>query len=168
MENPYVLLTTSFGDILVELFPEKAPQTVANFLQYVDDRHYDETVFHRVVRGFVVQGGGYDRSLNKKPTREPIPNEAANGLTNLHGTLAMARAAEKDSASDEFFINAADNPSLDHQGESDEDYGYCVFGQVAEGLDIVKKINWKVVKPRDGFDELPVDEIELITARRFE
>jgi len=168
MENPYVILETSEGDILIELFPDKAPVSVENFLQYVDEGHYDETLFHRVVRGFVIQGGGYGKDLEKKPTREPIANESANGLANKAGTVAMARAAEKDSATDEFFINAGDNPDLDHADETDEGYGYAVFGQVAEGMDVVKKINWKVTKPRDGFGELPVEPVVLVSAKRFE
>jgi len=168
MDNPYVLIETSMGDILVELFPREAPKTVENFLRYVDDGHYDGAVFHRVVRGFVIQGGGYDRDLKKKPTREPIPNEAANGLKNEHGTIAMARAPQKDSATDEFFINAADNPSLDHEDDSDDGYGYAVFGRVVEGLDIVKKINWKVAKPKGDFSDLPVETIGINAVRRFE
>ncbi len=168
MDNPHVLLETTLGDILVELLPAKAPATVANFLHYVDHGHYDGTLFHRVVRGFVIQGGGYDDSLTKKPTRPAIVNEADNGLSNAKGTLSMARTPEKDSACDEFFINAEDNPGLDHQDESDEGFGYCVFGHVVEGLDVVKKINWKVVKPRGGFMELPVDTVKILSARRFE
>ncbi len=168
MENPYVLLETNVGDILVELFPEQAPVTVENFLRYVDDKHYEGTVFHRVVRGFVNQGGGYDRALAKKPARPCIVNEAYNGLSNTAGTLAMARAPERDSASDEFFINAADNVFLDHRDDSDEGYGYAVFGRVVEGMDVVKKINWKVIKARSGFDELPAEEVFIISARRFE
>ncbi|MFW5734601.1 MAG: peptidylprolyl isomerase [Oceanidesulfovibrio sp.] len=167
-DNPHVLMETTLGEILVELFPDKAPKTVDNFLRYVDDGHYNDTIFHRVVRNFVIQGGGYTPQLEKKPTREPIPSEAANGLLNTAGTLAMARAPEKDSATDEFFINAADNPDLDHAGESDEDYGYAVFGRVVEGMEVVKKINWKVVKPRDGFDELPVDTMEILSVSRYE
>ncbi|WP_031386248.1 peptidylprolyl isomerase [Desulfonatronum thiodismutans] len=169
MDNPFVLIETNLGDLLIELYPDKAPRTVANFLQYVDAGHYDGTVFHRVVRGFVIQGGGYDRGLNKKPTPAPIPNEAENGLSNVKDSVAMARAPEKDSATDEFFINAADNgPDLDHQDDSDEGFGYAVFGQVVEGSDVVKKINWKVVKPTQDFPELPKDEVYIISARRFE
>ncbi len=168
MDNPYVLLETSLGDILLELFPEKAPKSVENFLRYVDAGHYDGTIFHRVVRDFVIQGGGYGRDLVKKPTGEPVVNEAKNGLKNVKGSVAMARAPEKDSATDEFYINAADNPDLDHYGETDEDFGYAVFGQAVEGMDVVKKINWKVVKERDGFLELPVDTVTIVSAKRFE
>lgn len=169
MENPFVLLETSLGDMLIELFPDKAPLSVANFLQYVDAGHYDGTIFHRVVRGFVIQGGGYDRGLNKKPTGPPVRNEARNGLSNSKDSLAMARGPEKDSATDEFFINAADNAAdLDHQDDSDEGFGYAVFGQVVEGSDVVKKINWKVVKGTEDFPELPKDEVYIVSARRFE
>ena len=168
MENPYVLMETDLGDILIELYPDKAPKTVENFLAYVDDKHYDGTLFHRVVRGFVIQGGGYTAGHEKLPVKAPVVNEADNGLKNTKGAAAMARAPEKDSATDEFFINAADNPSLDHAGESDEDFGYAVFGAVVEGMDVVKKINWKVVKERDGFPELPVDPAMILTVRRFE
>lgn len=167
MENPHVLLETSEGDILLELFPDKAPVTVENFLQYVDSGHYDGTLFHRVARGFVNQGGGYTQTLEKKDTREPIVNEAANGLTNSAGTLAMARAPEKDSATDEFFINMTENSFLNHQGQDDDNFGYAVFGQVVDGMSVAKKINWKVVKPRQGFDELPVDSVIIVSARRF-
>jgi cyclophilin family peptidyl-prolyl cis-trans isomerase len=168
MENPYVLLETSEGDILIELFPEAAPVSVENFLSYVDAEHFDGTIFHRVVRNFVIQGGGYGHDLVKKPTRDAIVNEAANGLKNEKGTVAMARAPEKDSATDEFYINAADNPDLDHEDDSDEGFGYAVFGRVEEGMDVVKKINWKVVKERGGFPELPVDTVSILAARRFE
>jgi cyclophilin family peptidyl-prolyl cis-trans isomerase len=168
MDNPYVMLETSEGEILLELFPDKAPLTVENFLQYVDSGHYDATLFHRVVRGFVNQGGGYTQDLKKKECREPITNEAANSLSNITGTIAMARTTEKDSACDEFFINMADNTFLDHQDETDEHFGYAVFGTVADGMDVAKKINWKVVKPRAGFTELPVDSVLIISARRFQ
>lgn len=169
MENPYVLIETSLGDLLIELYPDKAPRTVANFLQYVDAGHYDGTIFHRVVRGFVTQGGGYDRGLIKKPTQPSIPNEAKGGLPNVKDSVAMARAPEKDSATDEFFINAADNgPDLDHQDDSDEGFGYTVFGQVVEGSDVARKINWKVIKANGDFPEMPKDEVYIVSARRFE
>lgn len=168
MENPYVLLETNLGEVLLELYADKAPATVANFLEYVDAGHYDGTLFHRVVRGFVSQAGGYDRDRVKKATRPAIMNEAANGLRNEKNTVAMARAPEKDSATDEFFINAADNPSLDHEDETDEGCGYCVFGRIVDGEDVAKKINWRVVKPAGDFEALPVDPVWIISARRFE
>jgi len=168
MSNPHVLLETSQGDILLELFPDSAPESVANFLGYVDDGHYDGTIFHRVVRGFVIQGGGFDRRLSKLETRGPVRNESRNGLSNRHGAIALARGPETDSARDEFFINAADNPELDWQDDSDEWAGYAVFGRVVEGLEVVKKINWKVVKAQPGFPELPQETVSIISASRFE
>lgn len=168
MENPHVYISTNEGDILVELFADKAPKSVENFLRYVDEGHYDETIFHRVIRKFMIQGGGYTRKLVRKDTHAPIPNEAKNGLTHVKGTIAMARGPEKDSATDQFFINAADNPDLDHCGESDEEYGYAVFGQVVDGMNVVKKINWKVVEERDGFPSIPVDMMVIGSISRFE
>jgi len=119
------------------------------------------------VRGFVVQGGGYDRFWGKTPVKEPVPNEADNGLSNRKGTLAMARTPEKDSARDEFFINAADNTPLDHRDATDEGFGYTVFGELVEGFDVLKKINWKVVKARPGFPEAPREEVVLYSVQRF-
>lgn len=167
MEDVHVLIETSEGDILVELLPQKAPESVTNFLRYVEEGHFDQTLFHRVVRGFIIQGGGFDRDLNKKPVHPPVVNEAKNGLSNIKGSLALARAEEKDSARDEFFINAEDNPELDHQDETDEGYGYTVFGRVVEGLDVVKKINWKVVKARPDFPDLPRDEVVIRSIQPF-
>ena len=169
MDNPFVLLETSEGDILIELYPEKAPISVANFLQYVDDGYYDGTIFHRVVRKFMIQGGGYTRSYERKTPRESIANEAKNGLSNTKGTVAMARTLEKDSANDQFFINAEDNAGdLDHTGESDEEFGYAVFGEVIEGMDVVKKLNWKVTEKRDGFQNIPKEDLFIKSAYRFE
>lgn len=135
--NPRVLIKTSLGDITVELFPEKAPKTVDNFLQYVKSGFYDGTVFHRVINNFMIQGGGFTPALKQKPTRPPIVNEANNGLSNVLGTLAMARTADPDSASAQFFINVVDNPRLDWSATSP---GYCVFGKVVSGMDVVDKI----------------------------
>lgn len=168
MENPHVVIETDLGEMLVELYPDKAPITVENFLRYVDEGHYTDTIFHRVIRGFVNQGGGFDRDLNRLPTHEPIKNEADNGLKNEHGTLSMARTMELDSATDQFFINAADNPALDHTDDSIEGFGYAVFGKVVEGLDVVKKINWKVTKNTPMFQDIPAEEIVVRNIRRFE
>ena len=132
--HPHVLMRTTVGALLLELDAEKAPETVANFLQYVDDGHYDGTIFHRVLTDFMAQGGGFDRELNQKPTRAPIKNEAENGLKNLYGTIAMARTGEVDSATSQFFLNAKDNAFLDHSGPGSA-FGYCVFGKLVGGLD---------------------------------
>ncbi len=168
MEQPYVLLETTLGELLIELYPDKAPATVANFLRYIDEGHYNGTIFHRVVRNFVSQAGGYDRELALKPTHAPVVNEADNGLSNEKNTIAMARSPEKDSATAQFFINAADNTELDHQDDSDEGFGYCVFGSIADGEDVAKKINWRVVTPQGEFEALPVEQVWIVSARRFE
>ncbi|MDK2955481.1 MAG: peptidyl-prolyl cis-trans isomerase [Desulfovibrionales bacterium] len=168
MSNPHVLLETSQGDILIELFEDKAPKTVENFLAYVDAGHYDGTIFHRIVRNFVSQGGGYTMTMERKPTREPIQNEAGNGLSNTAGTVAMARLPEPHSASDQFYLNAADNTMLDHTDDTDAGFGYCVFGRIAEGLDVAKKINWKVVKNVGPFQDFPVEPVVIVSAKRFE
>ncbi len=137
-QNPRVLLQTSKGDITIELNAEKAPITVANFLQYVDDKHYDGTVFHRVISGFMVQGGGFDDRYKQKATRAPIQNEARNGLKNERGSIAMARTSDPHSASTQFFINHRDNANLDYP--SFDGWGYAVFGRVIEGMDVVDTI----------------------------
>lgn len=139
-KNPIVVLSTSVGEIQVELRPDKAPLSVRNFLEYVKSGHYQGTVFHRVIPGFMAQAGGMDRDLNEKPTREPIRNEAGNGLKNERGTLAMARRPDPNSASAQFFINVADNPFLNHKDETPQGFGYAVFGKVVKGMDVVDKI----------------------------
>lgn len=139
-ENPKVALKTTQGVIVLELYPDKAPKTVANFLDYVQSGFYDGTIFHRVIPGFVIQGGGFDASLVQKKTKEPVENEAANGLSNLRGTVAMARTAQVHSATSQFFINLTDNTFLDHRDDSARGFGYCVFGRVVEGMDVVDAI----------------------------
>jgi len=139
-QNPQVELSTSQGSIVVELFPDKAPKTVANFLQYVKDGHYDGTVFHRVIDGFMIQGGGFNRDMREKTARAPIENEAGNGLQNVVGTLAMARTPDPHSASAQFFINLKDNDFLNYRNPTLQGYGYAVFGKVARGMDVVNKI----------------------------
>ena len=135
-----VILHTNHGDIKLALDDENAPATVANFLQYVRDGHYDSTVFHRVIDGFMIQGGGFAPGMRQKPTRAPVANEAGNGLKNERYTIAMARTSDPHSASAQFFINVADNASLDHKGPSPQGWGYCVFGRVVAGTDVVDKI----------------------------
>ena len=135
--NPLVLIKTSKGDIKVELYKEKAPISVENFLSYVNDEYYNETIFHRVIKDFMIQGGGFTTDNKQKPTKDPIKNEAKNGLLNERGTIVMARTSAVDSATSQFFINQKDNKFLDH---GVRDYGYAVFGKVVEGMDVVDKI----------------------------
>ena len=138
--NPQVELKTNMGSIVVELDPEKAPLTVANFLQYAKDGHYDGTLFHRVIPGFMIQGGGLGPDFGEKRTRKPVRNEAANGLKNTVGTIAMARTADPHSATGQFFINVADNDFLNFRFPTPEGYGYTVFGKVVKGMDVVDRI----------------------------
>jgi cyclophilin family peptidyl-prolyl cis-trans isomerase len=138
--GPQVEMQTSLGVIVIELDAEKAPATVENFVQYVKDRHYDGTIFHRVIPGFMVQGGGFDADFRQKPVRKPVKNEAANGLKNDVGTIAMARTGDPHSATAQFFINVADNASLNFRFPTPEGYGYTVFGKVTKGMDVVQRI----------------------------
>ena len=134
-----VLITTSKGNITVELLPAKAPETVANFLSYVDEGFYNGTIFHRVISGFMIQGGGFDQEYTKKPTHDPVMNEADNGLPNVRGSIAMARTSDPHSATAQFFINHTDNPALDHRNKG-SGWGYAVFGKVTDGMEVVDKI----------------------------
>ena len=136
--NPQVLMKTSLGEIVIELYPEKAPKTVENFLKYVDDKHYNGLIFHRVIGNFMIQGGGFDKDMKQKATRAPIPLESRNGLKNDAGTIAMARTSVPDSASSQFFINTVDNASLNFPNPDGN--GYAVFGKVVKGIETVKKI----------------------------
>jgi cyclophilin family peptidyl-prolyl cis-trans isomerase len=138
--NPEVEIKTDMGTIVVELYPDKAPATVANFLQYVKSKQYDGTIFHRVMPGFMIQGGGFTPDFKEKPTRKPIKNEASNGLHNGVGTIAMARTSEPHSATAQFFINVADNAMLDFRYPTQDGYGYAVFGKVVKGMDVVNAI----------------------------
>lgn len=155
-----VELKTSQGLIVLELNSEKAPNTVKNFLQYVKDGHYNGTVFHRVISGFMIQGGGMDKNLNEKATREPIKNEADNGLANNIGTIAMARTNDPHSATAQFFINVANNTFLNHTDKSARGWGYTVFGKVVKGMDIVQRIS---TMPTDGGD-VPLQTITIESA----
>ncbi len=154
-----ITIKTSHGDIGVELFDDKAPISAENFLQYARDGHYDGTIFHRVIPNFMVQGGGMDESMNSKPTREPIKNEADNGESNLRGTLAMARTSVVDSATSQFFINLRDNDFLNH---GSRDFGYAVFGRVASGMDIVDKIAAVETGNRAGHQDVPVETVTIL------
>jgi peptidyl-prolyl cis-trans isomerase B (cyclophilin B) len=138
--NPQVKIQTNMGDIVLELYPEKAPKTVENFLNYVDTNFYDDTIFHRVIDGFMIQGGGFTQQFERKPTSPPVINEADNGLTNLTGTIAMARTPEPHSATAQFFINVADNAFLNHTNKTPRGWGYAVFGKVISGMNVVDKI----------------------------
>jgi len=159
-----VKLSTTLGDITLELDAEKAPETVANFLAYVEAGHYDNTVFHRVIDGFMIQGGGFEPGMKQKPTQAPIKNEAANGLKNLNGTIAMARTSDPHSATAQFFINVSDNAFLDFKAPSGQGWGYCVFGRVTEGMDVVNKI--KAVKTgSSGFhQDVPKEDVLIQSA----
>ncbi len=168
MDNPLVLMETPMGEILLELFADSAPKTVENFLSYVDEGFYEGTLFHRVIKGFMIQGGGLEFSMAEKETRSPIENEADNGLKNEKGTVAVARTADPHSGAAQFFINVADNPDLDHTEKSAEGWGYCVFGQVTDGMDVVEKIAKAKTRSYQGFDDVPVDPISIIAAYRFE
>ncbi|MFN3859849.1 MAG: peptidylprolyl isomerase [Roseateles sp.] len=156
-----VKLTTNHGDILIELDAEKAPLSVANFLSYVRSGHYDGTIFHRVIKGFMIQGGGFEPGMKQKPTEAPIQNEANNGLKNAHYTLAMARTSAPHSATAQFFINTTNNGFLDFKSETPSGWGYAVFGKVVEGQDVVDKIE-KVKTSRSGFyDDVPVEAVVI-------
>lgn len=168
MANPHVLLETSAGDILVELFAEQAPVTVENFLRYVDQEFYDGLIFHRVIDNFMIQGGGMTLQMKEKPAGAPIKNEANNGLKNVTGTLAMARTMDPHSASAQFFINVKDNAFLDFKDESTQGWGYAVFGKVVDGMDVVNKIKKTRTRTVGPFSDVPVDPILIISARRFE
>ncbi|MCA1769910.1 MAG: peptidyl-prolyl cis-trans isomerase [Halomonas sp.] len=154
-----IVLQTNYGDISVELDHEKAPKTAANFEQYVRDGFYDDTLFHRVIDGFMVQGGGFDTDFNQKPTRDPIENEADNGVLNEAGTLAMARTQDPHSATAQFFINIADNAFLNHTGKSIQGWGYCVFGRVIEGMDVVEKIKNVTTTRRGMHADVPAEDV---------
>ncbi|SDL74212.1 peptidyl-prolyl cis-trans isomerase B (cyclophilin B) [Franzmannia pantelleriensis] len=156
-----IVLQTNFGDIVVRLEHDKAPKTAANFEQYVTDGHYDGTLFHRVINGFMVQGGGFDTDFNQKPTRDPIENEADNGLKNLTGTLAMARTQDPHSASAQFFINVADNDFLNHTGKSIQGWGYCVFGEVVEGMSVVERIKDVPTTRRGMHADVPAEDVVI-------
>ena len=162
MRQPVITITTSHGDIVVELFEEAAPISCENFRQYIEDGFFAETVFHRVIPNFMIQGGGMHADLLRKETRAPIKNEAANGEKNLRGTLAMARTGEVDSATSQFFINLRDNAFLDHSGQ---DYGYAVFAKVTDGMEIVDKIAGVSTGNSGGHQDVPTEPVTIIDVR---
>ena len=159
-----VILHTNHGDITLALDAENAPATVANFLQYVRDGHYDNTVFHRVIDGFMIQGGGFARGLRQKAVRAPVANEATNGLKNTRYSVAMARTSDPHSATAQFFINVADNAFLDYKGPSPQGWGYCVFGKVVEGADVVDKIEAVPTGSAGMHQDVPRDDVIITKA----
>ena len=161
MDLPQVALDTNMGRIVIELNQEKAPATVANFIEYVKSGQYDGTIFHRVIDGFMIQGGGFDKDMRQKPTRAPIQNEADNGLTNDAGTIAMARTSDPHSASAQFFINVKNNSFLNHTGKSTQGWGYAVFGRVVEGMDVVNKIKGVRTANFGGHGDVPTSPIVI-------
>lgn len=156
-----ITLTTNYGQIKIETFADKAPETVANFEQYVKDGFYDGTIFHRVIDGFMVQGGGFAIGMEEKDTRAPVKNEANNGLANEKGTLAMARTQDPHSASAQFFINVSDNSFLNFSSETTQGWGYCVFAKVVEGMDVVDKIRAVSTGNRGYHQDVPLDEVVI-------
>ena len=163
-----VLMQTNFGDITIELNHEKAPITAANFEQYVRDGFYDGVIFHRVIDGFMVQGGGFDVSMDQKETRANIENEADNGLKNDEGTLAMARTMDPHSASAQFFINVGDNAFLNHTGKDSQGWGYAVFGKVVEGMDVANTIKKVATTSKSGHQDVPADPVVIDSATMIE
>ncbi len=161
-----IKLLTNFGEITLELDAEKAPITAANFLQYVDNGFYDGTIFHRVIDGFMIQGGGFDTAMDQKKSADEIKNEADNGLTNDKYTVAMARTSAPHSASSQFFINVGDNNFLNHTAPTSSGWGYCVFGKVVAGMDVVDKIRQVATASRKGHQDVPVENVVIESATR--
>lgn len=167
MPTHSVVFETNLGNVELELDEDKAPKTVKNFLAYVDSQHYDGTIFHRVIPGFMAQGGGYDGSFEKKPVREPVENEAFNGLKNARGTVAMARTSDPHSATAQFFVNVKDNGSLDHTAKSGSGWGYTVFGKVTSGMEVIDKMVAAKTGAKGPFStDAPAENITITSARR--
>jgi cyclophilin family peptidyl-prolyl cis-trans isomerase len=160
-KNPMLLMSTSMGDIKIELYEDKAPVTVKNFLGYVNDKFYDGTIFHRVIPNFMIQGGGFDKDMKEKPTKPPIKNEAGNGLKNDTGTVAMARTGVVDSATAQFFINVKDNAFLNHRDETPQGFGYAVFGKVVDGMDVVHKIEHVQTTTKGVYQNVPQEPVVI-------
>jgi cyclophilin family peptidyl-prolyl cis-trans isomerase len=166
-QNPAVEVATDLGTFYIELYIDKAPISVENFLKYVDAKFYDGLIFHRVIQNFVVQGGGFDENMNYKvPLFPPIKNEAKNGLRNTRGTVAMARTTDIDSATSQFFINLGENYQLDHEGDTPETYGYAVFGKVIKGMSVVEKIARIPTVSKNGFEDVPIHPIKIKHIKR--
>jgi len=154
-----IKISTTFGEMTLELDADKAPKTVANFLEYVREGFYDGTIFHRVINKFMVQGGGFDTNMKQKATKSPIENEADNGLKNEFGTIAMARTMDPHSATAQFFINVSNNEFLNHSGKNMQGWGYAVFGKVVEGTEVLEKIKAVATTSKNGHQDVPVDEV---------
>ncbi len=163
-----IKLHTNHGVITLNLFADKAPETVANFIQYVKDGHYDNTIFHRVISNFMIQGGGFDTEMKEKSTRSSIKNEANNGVSNKKGTIAMARTMEPHSASAQFFINVQDNDFLDHTAPTTQGWGYTVFGEVVDGLDVVEAIKGVATTSKNGHQDVPRENVIIEKAELIE
>src|SRR5690554_2574585 len=163
-----IKLHTNHGVITLKLFADKAPETAANFIQYVKDGHYDNTIFHRVISNFMIQGGGFDTDMQQKSTRATIKNEANNGLSNKKGTIAMARTMEPHSASAQFFINVQDNDFLDHTAPTTQGWGYTVFGEVVDGMDVVEAIKGVATTSRNGHQDVPREDVIIEKAEIVE
>ncbi len=157
--NPVVIMDTSMGTLEIELNQDKAPETVKNFLAYVNDGFYNGTIFHRVINGFMIQGGGFEEGMKEKKTKSPIKNEAGNGLTNDTGTIAMARTSDPHSATAQFFINVNDNSSLNHTAPTNSGYGYAVFGKVTNGMHVVNRIKTVKTGNLSGHSDVPMDSV---------
>jgi len=163
-----IKLTTNFGEITLEMFADKAPKTVENFEQYVKDGFFDGTIFHRVINNFMIQGGGFEPGMVQKPTRDTIENEANNGVANDNGTIAMARTSDPHSATAQFFINVKDNDFLNHTAPTSNGWGYCVFGKVADGMDVVEQIKSVATTFREGHQDVPAEDVIIEKAEIVE
>jgi cyclophilin family peptidyl-prolyl cis-trans isomerase len=166
--NPVIKMTTTEGDILIELLEKEAPITVENFLSYVDDGYFDGTIFHRVIDGFMLQGGGFTPDMEQKETKAPIKNEANNGLKNDRGTLSMARTMIVDSATSQFFLNVVDNDFLNYKGDNPQTYGYAVFARIIEGMDVADKIKGVKTGSVGGHQDVPVEPVVIVSVTRVE
>ncbi len=165
--NPVVELQTSEGSMRIELYADKAPKTVSNFLQYLDDAFYDGTIFHRVIANFMIQGGGYNEDMSEKDTRPPIMNEADNGVSNERGSIAMARTSDPHSATAQFFISTVEtNQFLDHSAKTSQSWGYCVFGKMTDGFDVLDKIRKVDTRRFGGHQDVPAKPVTIVSARR--
>jgi len=167
VENPQIILETSSGKIILELYPDRAPETVKNFIAYIDSEFYNDTVFHRVIPNFMIQGGGLTAEMKSKATQMPIKNEADNGLKNDRGTIAMARTADPDSATAQFFINIANNEFLNHKSKDSRGWGYAVFGRVLEGMDVVDAVAGMKTGTRGAYRDVPVQPVVIRKAQRL-